>query len=124
MVIKYTLSVTPEKIGYYARQSREGIPLPEYATKMGPYVIDQQEKENQIITTYEFDQSKSVEAWEDISKLLDAFRIIPEFDLSVSILDKGKEFKWYRISLNQAGPNAGVTRSSRSSPAPPIVSRG
>lgn len=123
MVIKCTLSVTPENIGYYARQSWEIIPLPEYIIKMGPYVNDQQAKDNQIITTYEFDQSKFAEAWEYISEELDAFRIIPEFDLSVSILDKGREVKWHRISLNQGGPNAGVTPSSRSFSSPSIVAR-
>jgi hypothetical protein len=124
MVIKCTLSVTPENIGYYARQSWEIIPLPEYITKMGPDVIDQQGKGNQIITTYEFDQSKFAESWEYVSEQLDAFRIIPEFDLSVSILDKGREVKWYRITLNQGGPNAGVIPRSRSFSSLPIVARG
>lgn len=124
MVIKCTLSVTPENIGYYARQSWEIISLLEYIIKMGPYVIDQQQKDNQIITTYEFDESKFTEAWEYISKQLNAFDFIPEFDLRVSILDKGREIKWYPISLNQGGRNAGVTPSSRSFSSPSIVARG
>ena len=124
MVVKCTLSVTPENIGYYARQSTQVIPLPEYITKMGPYVFDQQEKDSQITTTYEFDQSKFVEAWEYISEQLDAFRMIPEFALSVSILDKGREVKWYRISLNHGGPNAGFTPGSRSFSSSPIVAGG
>ena len=121
MLIKCTLSVIPESIGYYARQSWEIIPWPEYITKMGPYVIDQQEKDNQIITTYEFDQLKFGGAWKYISEQLDAFRITPEFFFP---LDKGKAFKWYRITLNQGGPNAGVTPSSRIFSSPLIVARG
>jgi len=124
MVIKCTLSVTPENVGYYARQSWEEMPLPEYITKMGPYVIEQGQTTHQIITTYEFDRWKFAEAWEYISEQLDAFRIIPEFSLSVSILDNRREVKWYRISLNKGGSNAGVTSSSRSFSSPPIVARG
>ena len=99
-------------------------PLPEYITKMGPYVTDQKEKDNQVIITYEFDQSKFTEAWDYISEQLDAFRTIPEFTLSACILDKGREIKWYRISLNQAGPKEGVTPSSKSFFSPAIVARG
>ena len=114
MVIKCTHSVAPEKIGYYTRQPWETIPLPDYMVRMGPYVIDHQTKDNQIITIYEFDQSKFTEAYEYFSEQLEAFRMIPEFTLSVSILDKGKELKWYQISLNQGDPSAGVTPMSRS----------
>lgn len=79
MIIKCTLSVSLESIKYYGRQLWETIPLPEYITKMGPYVIDQQEKDTQIITTYEFEQSTFGEVCEYISEQINAFRIIPKF---------------------------------------------
>ena len=66
MVIKGTLSVSQENIGHYARRFWEAIPLPEYMNKMGPYVIEQGQTNHQIITTYEFDESKFLDAWEYI----------------------------------------------------------
>ena len=124
MVIKCTLSVPPESVGFYVGKSWGNIPLPDYMTKMGPYVIDHQKKEIQIITIYEFGQSKFTEAYEYISEQLEAFRLIPGFTLSVFILDKGREFKWYQISLNQGDPTAGVTPISRSFPSFPIFAGG
>ncbi len=115
VVIKCCLSVAPENMAFYSGQPWEVMPLPEYITKIGPYVIEQEEADNQIITTYEFDKSKFVEAWECISEQLDAFRIIPGFTLSVLILDKGREvIKGYQISLNQGSGNRGVSPSSKS----------
>lgn len=69
--------------------------------KKGPYVNNKEGAAHQIITIYEFDISKITEAWECISKQLDAFRSIPGCALSVHILQKGREVKGYRISLNQ-----------------------
>jgi len=120
MVIKCILSVGPENIGYYAWQFWESASLPDYMTKMGPYVIEPQEKGNQIITTYEFDPSKFVEAWEYISEQIDVFRVIPEFSLSVSILDKGREVKWYQISLNQGSTGKALTPGPKRFYSPPI----
>jgi hypothetical protein len=125
MVIKCTLSVPAENIEYYLRQSWEVMPSPEYINKVGPYVIEQGQTTHQIITTYEFDESKSLEAWECISEELDAFRIIPQFTLSVDILDRGREVKWYRFSLNQGGANPRpFAASSKSFSSPPVVARG
>jgi len=124
MVIKCTLSVRQENIGHYAKQFWEAIPLPEYINKKGPYAIEQGQTNHQIITTYEFDESKFLEAWEYISDHLEPFRAIPEFTLSACILDRGREVKWYQISLNQGGPNLGVTPSPRRPSSPPVVARG
>lgn len=112
MVIKCALSFTPENMGFYADQSWKVPPLPEYITKIGPYIIDQQDADNQIIIIYEFNELKFVEAWKCITEQLDTFLIIPGFTLSVNILDKGREVKGYRISLNQSGADLDSMRAS------------
>ncbi len=124
MIIKCTLSLARENIGYYRMKSCEVRSLPEYITRMGPQVIEQGQADPQVITTYEFDESQLSEAWECISEQLDTFSIIPEFALSVSLLHKGREVKWYGISVDQGGRNLGRFPTSKclSSPAP--VARG
>ena len=105
MVIKCTLSIIPENIGHYARQSWGLPPLPGFITKMGPYVNEQAGGDNQIVTIFDFEKSRFREAWECISEQLDVFRIIPGVTLSVHIMEKGREVKGYRISWNQPSAN-------------------
>ena len=93
MVIKCTFSIPLESTRDYARQLVELPPLPEYINKRGPYIKGNGGAGNQIITIYEFDQSKLSEAWENISKQVDAFRRIPGFNLSAHGLANGKRFK-------------------------------
>ena len=90
MVIKCAFSITLEGIREQARKVIGLSPIPGYITKRGPYIKENGGAGDQIITIYEFDESKLSEAWEIISKQLDAFRGVPGFTLSAHLLAKGK----------------------------------
>ena len=81
MVIKCRFSVSRERVGDYAKHFADSPPLPEYISKKGPYINNKRGAVHQIITIYEFDLSKYTEAWDCISKQLDAFPSIPGFTL-------------------------------------------
>jgi len=97
MVIKCTFSIPLKSIKDYASQIT-GLPsLPEYITQRGPYINDSSEANNEIITIYEFDKSKFAEAYENISKHIDAFRGLPGFTFSAKLLTKGREVKPFQM---------------------------
>ena len=98
MVIRCSFLASLESIKYYGGQLSELPSLPEYIVKKGPYVNGQEGQAYQIITIYEFDVMKFTEAWDCISKQLEAFRRIPGFTLSVRTLKKSREVKGCRIS--------------------------
>ena len=114
MIIKCTLRGTRENIEYLTGQFRELTALPESINKLGPYLRNQGEKDYQIVALYEFDQSEFSEAWEYLSEQSDAFRVIPEYSLAVTIFDKGSEVEWYRIIVTEGKPKPGIVRDSRS----------
>jgi len=101
MLIKCSFLVSRESVRDYFRQFSELPQLPEYIMKKGPYVNNKEGGAHQIISIYEFDVMKFTEAWDCISKQLEAFRRIPGFTLSGRILKKSREVKGYRISPNQ-----------------------
>ena len=82
MVIKCTLSVSLKNIGAFAGKLSKLPPMPGYITRRGPFIHDDIGGDDRIIATYEFDKSKLAEAWEIISKQLDAFHDIPGFSAS------------------------------------------
>ena len=65
----------------YAKQFNNLPPLPAYITKTGPYVQNEKEGDPHIMICYEFDNSKFLEAMENICKHLSSFRELPEFAL-------------------------------------------
>jgi len=93
MVIKCILSVTPENIGYCARQLSQLPPLPEHITKKGPYVNNKEGRAHQIIILFEFDRSKLREAWTNILKQIDSLHGAPGLAISAHILEAGKKVK-------------------------------
>ncbi len=97
MVIKFTFSIPLKSIRDCASQIMALPPLPEYITKRGPYINDGSEASNEIITIYEFDKSRFAEAYENISKQIDAFRGIPGFTFSAKLLTRGREIKPFRM---------------------------
>ena len=84
MIIKCTLSVAPENIGYCARQLSQLPPLPEHITKKGPYVNNNEEA-HQIIILYEFDRSKLKETWTNILRQTDSLHGVPGLAISAHI---------------------------------------
>jgi len=82
MVVKCTLSVSLKNIGAYAGKLSTLPPLPGYITRRGPFIHDDVEGEDRIVTIYEFDKSRLEDAWEIISNQLDAFHDIPGFAFS------------------------------------------
>ena len=99
MVIKCTLSITPEKMGYLAGQSWEVPPLPEYIIKKGPYFNNRKGAFHQIIILYKFDKSKFEEARGYISKQLGSIRDLPGFTLSAHIYGP----RPYHFTLEKTG---------------------
>jgi hypothetical protein len=97
MVIKCTISIPFKSIGDYAKQITALPPLPEYITKRGPYINDASDASNEIITIYEFDKSKFAEAYENISKHINAFRGVPGFTFCAKLLTKHREVKPFQI---------------------------
>ncbi len=85
MIIKCALSVPKESIKFYARQFSELPPLPEYISKKGPYITDQEGAAHQIIIIFHFNKSKLREAQELISKNLGSLWGFPGFRLSAHI---------------------------------------
>jgi hypothetical protein len=81
MVINCSLSTSLEGIMHYARRFIDLPLLPSYITKNGPYFKSEKGGKYQIIICYEFDNSKFVEAMENICKQLGAFRDVPAFAL-------------------------------------------
>jgi hypothetical protein len=81
MIINCALSTSLEFIMHYAKQFTNLPPLPAYITKNGPYIKNEKGGKHQIMICYEFDQSKFVEAMENICKQLISFRDLPEFAL-------------------------------------------
>jgi hypothetical protein len=67
--------------------------LAEYINSRGPYIKKAAGADTKIIILYDFEESKTVEAWETISNQVDTFRNIPGFTLSAHIFEKGKEVK-------------------------------
>ncbi len=90
MVIKCIFSIPLKSIKDYARQITELPPLPEYITIRGPYINDTVGEGNQTITLYEFDESRSAEAWKSIFNQLDAFHAVPGFTFAAEILSKDR----------------------------------
>jgi hypothetical protein len=88
MTVKCTFSIPLKSIRDYARQIAELPPLPEYVNKRGPYIDDGPGASNQIITIYEFNESKYPEAWKNIFKQLDAFHGIPGLSFSAQVMAK------------------------------------
>ena len=106
MIIRCTFSVPLERIRDYAKEVSRLCPLPEYITRRGPYIKETTGAGGKIIIFYEFEESKTVEAWETISKQVDTFRVIPGFSLSAHILGKGKEVKRFSLARRvQNGPS-------------------
>jgi len=103
MIIRCTFSVPFERIKDYAREVSELSSLPEYITKRGPYIKEAPGAGSKIISTYDFEKARLVEAWEAISKQFDRFHRIPGFALSAHILEKSKEVKRYPLSLRGQG---------------------
>ena len=93
MVIKCTISIPLKSIGDYAKQITALPPLPEYITIRGPYINDAVGTGNETITLYEFDESRSAEAWKSIFKQLDAFHAVPGFTFAAEILSKDKRVR-------------------------------
>jgi hypothetical protein len=93
MVIKCIFSIPLKSIKDYARQVMELPPLPEYISIRGPYINDDVGAGNQTITLYEFEESKSAEAWKSIFKQLDAFHAVPGFTFAAEILSKDKRVR-------------------------------
>jgi len=92
MIIKCIFSIPLKSIRDYARQVMELPPLPDYITIRGPY-IDDVGGGNQTITLYEFEESRSAEAWKSIFKQLDAFHAVPGFTFAAEILSKDKRVR-------------------------------
>jgi hypothetical protein len=88
MVIKCSFSVPLKAIGEYTRHAKALPPLPGYIVKRGPYIDENRGATNQITTVYEFDKSLLAEAWQTISKHLDAFRSVRGFTLSAQVMDR------------------------------------
>jgi len=103
MIIRCTFSVPLERIRDYAKEVSELCSLPEYITKRGPYIREAVGAGNKIIILYDFEKSRTVEAWQTISKQVDTFRSIPGFALSAYILEKGKEVKMRPMDLEGQG---------------------
>jgi hypothetical protein len=93
MVIKCIFSIPLKSIKDYARQVMELPPLPEYISIRGPYINDDVGAGNQTITLYEFEESKSAEAWKSIFKQLDAFHAVAGFTFAAEILSKDKRVR-------------------------------
>jgi len=88
VIIKCAFSTPLEGIREHARKVIGLSPMPAYITKRGPYIKENGGAGDQIIIIYEFDKSKLSEAWEIISKQLDALRGVPGFTLSAHLLAK------------------------------------
>ena len=82
MVIKFTLPVPLEEIWPYIKKILELPPLPEYITKRGPFINNGEGDKNRIITLYDFDESRLIEAWDIIFKQVRIFRDLPGFTFS------------------------------------------
>lgn len=93
MIIKCAFSTPLEGIREHARKVIGLSPMPAYITKRGPYIKENGGAGDQIIIIYEFDKSKLSEAWENISRQLDAFRGVPGFALSAHVLANGRKSK-------------------------------
>jgi tagatose-1,6-bisphosphate aldolase len=93
MVIKCTFLVSLESVGDYAKQFGDSPPLPEYITKKGPYVNNNEGAAHQIIILYEFDRSELREAWTNILKQMDSLHGVPGLAISAHILEAGKKAK-------------------------------
>jgi hypothetical protein len=91
MIIKCSFSIPLKAIGDYNRQAKSLPPLPGYIVKRGPYIDENKGTANQITTVYEFDKSLLAEAWQTISKHLDAFRAVRGFTLSAQVMDRERE---------------------------------
>ena len=92
MVIKCIFSIPLKSIRDYARQVMELPPLPDYITIRGPH-IDDVGGGNQTITLYEFEESRSAEAWKSIFKQLDAFHAVAGFTFAAEMLSKDKRVR-------------------------------
>ena len=100
MMIRCTFSIPFEKIRDYSKELSQLSSLPEYITKRGPYIRDVAGEFSKIIISYDFEKARLAEAWEAISKQCDRFHGMPGFALSAHILEKSKEIKRYRVSLD------------------------
>ena len=102
MVIKCSFLVPRESTGDGTTPLADLRPLPEYIIRKGPYVNNKEgQAHQQIITIYDFDVSRYMEAWEFISKELDPFRRMPKFTLSVRTLKRSRGVKGYQIRPDQ-----------------------
>ena len=99
MIIKFIFSIPLKSIRDYARRVMELPPLPEYITIRGPYNNDAVGAGNQTITSYEFDESRSAEAWKSVFKQLDTFHAVAGFTFAAEKLSKEKGLEKYRTSI-------------------------
>jgi len=82
VVIRFTLPVPLEEISSYVKKISELPPLPEYIAKRGPFINNGEGDGNRIITLYDFDESRLIEAWDIIFKQVHIFRDLPGFTFS------------------------------------------
>ena len=82
MIIKFTLPVPDEDILLFIKKISELPPLPEYITKRGPFINNRVGGKIRLITIYDFDESRSIEAWDIIFKHVHIFRDLPGFTFS------------------------------------------
>lgn len=82
MIIKFSLQVPVEEILFYIKKIVELPPLPGYITKRGPFINKGGGDKNRIITIYNFDESRLIEAWDIIFKHVHIFRDLPGFTFS------------------------------------------
>jgi len=100
VVIRFTLPVPLEEISSYVKKISELPPLPEYITKIGPFINNGEGDKNRIITLYDFDESRLIEAWDIIFKQVHIFRDFPGFTFSAHrrfCLDKMKDTQSIRL---------------------------
>jgi len=79
VVIGFTLPVPLEEISSYVKKISELPPLPGYITKIGPFINNEVGNKNRIITLYDLDESRMIEAWDIIFKQVHIFRDLPGF---------------------------------------------
>jgi len=82
MIIKFTLPVPDEDILLFIKKISELPPLPEYIIKKGPFINNGGGDKNRIITIFNFDESRLIEAWDIIFKQVHIFRDLPGFTFS------------------------------------------
>jgi len=100
MVIKCTLLVPLKNSLHYVKKISELPPSLENITQRGPFIKKDARDKNRIIMLFEFDESRSAEAWEIVLKHLNVFRDIPGFSFLAHCSDGlHKVVDWQSIGL-------------------------